>query len=539
MLASTILACNLGQSALQYGLSSLQPGYSPPVSFSFGQRLDLRQSQSLVMTPQLRQAIKLLQFTNMEAAAFVEEELERNPMLERDDPLSGPAPERPAPDQLPLAENRDADLPDSVSLLAAEASSFEPAPDLPDHAETFEPNSASDGAPPADQPPGEWSTAGRGGRADFDDDGPSIEDFAAPPLNLREHLAEQVRLSFADPADKMIAAAMIALLEPSGRLAVTSAAIAATLGTAEARIEAVRQRLMRFDPTGMFAHDLAECLTVQLMDRNRFDPAMQKLLAHLDLLARRDHKRLMAVCEVDAEDLAEMIAEIRRLDPKPGCSFDAVPPPSVVPDVLMSVDPGGGWRLELNPESMPRVLVRQGFSPAALTRASREDRAFITEKLQTANWLVKSLQQRAQTILKVAAEIVRQQEAFFHHGVEHLRPLILRDIAGAVEMHESTVSRVTANKYVATPRGVYELKYFFTTALAGTGGESHSAEAVRHRIRTLVDNEPAEAVLSDDAIVAILRREGVDIARRTVAKYREALRIPSSVQRKREKAVPA
>jgi RNA polymerase sigma-54 factor len=215
-----------------------------------------------------------------------------------------------------------------------------------------------------------------------------------------------------------------------------------------------------------------------------------------------------------------------------------------VPDVLMRATPssdplGDAWLLELNPETMPRVLVNQAFHARVAPRTAREDKAFLAEKLQTANWLVKSLHQRAQTILKVAAEIVRQQDGFFRHGVGHLRPLILRDIADAVEMHESTVSRVTANKYIATPRGTFELKYFFTAAIAGTSGESHSAEAVRHRIRALVGAESADDVLSDDAIVAVLKREGVDIARRTVAKYREALRIPSSVQRKREKMVPA
>jgi RNA polymerase sigma-54 factor len=233
-----------------------------------------------------------------------------------------------------------------------------------------------------------------------------------------------------------------------------------------------------------------------------------------------------------------MISELRRLDPKPGADYDAAPAMAVVPDVLMRPDPGGGWILELNPETMPRVLVNRGFSAQALTRASREERAFLTEKLQTANWLVKSLQQRAHTILKVASEIVRQQEGFFRDGIDHLRPLILRDIATAVEMHESTVSRVTAHKYISTPRGTYELKYFFTTAIAGTGGQTHSAEAVRHRIEAMVATEAADAILSDDAIVATLKREGVDIARRTVAKYREALHIPSSVQRKREKAIP-
>jgi RNA polymerase sigma-54 factor len=297
--------------------------------------------------------------------------------------------------------------------------------------------------------------------------------------------------------------------------------------------------MMRFDPTGMFARDLKECLAVQLAERNRLDPAMQALLDNLELLARHDHRRLMTACEVDAADLTDMIAELKRLDPKPGAAWDAGMPQTVVPDVLMRLAPDGGWLLELNPESMPRVLVNQAYTARVFPRASKEDKAFLAEKLQTANWLVKSLQQRAQTIMKVAAEIVRQQDGFFRHGVAHLRPLILRDIAEAVELHESTVSRVTANKYIATPRGTFELKYFFTTALQGTGGDSHSAEAVRHRIRTLVDSELPHDVLSDDAIVDVLKREGVDIARRTVAKYRDALRIPSSVQRKREKAVPA
>jgi RNA polymerase sigma-54 factor len=270
---------------------------------------------------------------------------------------------------------------------------------------------------------------------------------------------------------------------------------------------------------------------------------MAALLANLDLLARREMRALMRVCGVDAEDLAEMVAELKRLDPKPGAGFDHEPAPVLVPDVLMRRAPGQGsedWVLELNPETLPRVLVNRGFHARAQVGAKREVRAFLAEQFQAANWLVKSLEQRANTILKVSAEIVRRQDGFFRHGIAHLRPLILRDVAEAVEMHESTVSRVTANKYIATPRGHFELKYFFTTAIGGTtSGETFSAEAIRHRIRTMVSAEMAACILSDDAIVAMLRSEGVDIARRTVAKYREALRIPSSVQRKREKAIPA
>jgi RNA polymerase sigma-54 factor len=496
---------------------------------AIGPRLDLRQSQTLVMTPQLRQAIQLLQFSNVEVAAFVEQELERNPLLERDERSDDAAAERPALDQVVSAAGGEhADAADAARSenLPSEAA----APLDADAAEPYDPGGASDG----------FARTGSGGALDFGSDERGIDDFAESAPTLREHLSEQLRLSFHDPADRLIGATLIALVEPSGRLSVASEALAYTMGTELARVESVRARMMRFDPTGMFARDLKECLAVQLAERNRLDPCMQALLDNLDVLARRDHRRLMMLCEVDAEELNEMIAELRRLDPKPGANWDSSPPPPLVPDVLMRAAPDGAWILELNPETLPRVLINHSFSARVMPRATREEKAFLTEKLQTASWLVKSLRQRAQTILKVASEIVRQQDSFFRQGVGSLRPLILRDIADAVEMHESTVSRVTANKSMATPRGTLELKYFFTTAIASTtSGETHSAEAVRYRIREMVAAETAGEVLSDDAIVAVLRREGVDIARRTVAKYREALRIPSSVQRKREKAVPA
>jgi len=503
---------------------------------AIGPRLDLRQSQSLVMTPQLRQAIKLLQFSNVEVAAFVEEELERNPLLERDESVDL-LPERPALDQRAVASDptgatgfEDAPSPIDAAEAAASVALAEPsaAPLDADYTQNYDAGGAGDGVP-----------MGRGGFADFGDDDRGIEDFAEGARTLREHLGEQLRLSFSGQVDRLIGAHLIALLEPSGRLPIDPAKIAEALGLPTATVEAVRQRMMRFDPTGMFARDLRECLAVQLAEKNRFDPAMAALLDNLDLLAKRELRRLMALCEVDLADLNDMIAEIRRLDPKPGATFDSQPLQPLIPDILMRAAPDGGWILELNPETLPRVLVNQTFTTRVMAKATREEKAFVAEKLQTANWLVKSLQQRSQTILKVAAEIVRQQDAFFRRGVGYLRPLILRDIAEAVEMHESTVSRVTSHKYVATPRGIFEFKYFFTTAIAGTSGETHSAEAVRHRIREMVAAEGIEDVLSDDAIVAVLRREGVDIARRTVAKYREALRIPSSVQRKREKAVPA
>jgi RNA polymerase sigma-54 factor len=497
-------------------------------------RLDLRQSQSLVMTPQLRQAIKLLQSSNLDVSAFVEQELERNPLLEWDE-------------RAPVGPE------DAIRVDAAPAAAPAPTPSDDCHSAMASGTMPADSEAPLDVG---WRDVhdtdgygvgydggynGRGGRADFSDDLSGVEETAPSRRTLREHLGEQIRLAFADAADRLIAARLLALVDPAGRLAAADEALAAALGCEAARVAAIRARMQRFEPTGMFCRDLRECLAVQLAELNRLDPAMEALLDNLDLLARRDRAGLLRVCGVDAEDLADTMAEIRRLDPKPGSSFDAAPAPVVIPDLLMRRGPDGGWVLELNPETLPRVLVNRGFHARALLGArSREDRAFLTERLQSANWLVKSLEQRAGTILKVAAEIVSRQDGFFRHGVGHLRPLTLRDVADEVALHESTVSRVTASKHIATPRGTFELKYFFTTAIAGTcNGETHSAEAVRHRIRALVDAEDPAAVLSDDTIVERLRQEGVDIARRTVAKYRDALRIPSSVQRKREKAVPA
>jgi RNA polymerase sigma-54 factor len=493
---------------------------------AIGPRLELRQSQSLVMTPQLRQAIKLLQFTNLEVSAFVEEELERNPLLERATAAEdAPDPELPAPDQrAPAPEGDTADLVRAEALPDAASDPLDAA-----HAESYDAGGIADGGP---------GRSDRGGSQDFGADDRGLETLAADRPSLRDHLGEQLRLNIADPVDRLIGAHLIALLCPAGRLTADPADIARAMGVPLERVEQVRARMMRFDPTGLFARDLKECLAAQLAERNRLDPAMATLLDHLDLLGKRDMRRLIALCGVDTADMAEMAAEIRALDPKPAWSWEAVEVPPVIPDVLMRAAPDGAWLLELNPDTLPRVLVNERFYARVAPRAAKEDRVFLAERLATANWLVKSLAQRRQTILKVASEIMRQQDGFLRHGIEHLRPLILRDIAAATELHESTISRVTSNKYIATPRGTFELKYFFTTAIAGTNGVAHSAERVRHRIRTLVEAERADEILSDDALVAALRAEGVDIARRTVAKYREALHIPSSVQRKREKAEP-
>ena len=490
-------------------------------------RLDLRQSQSLVMTPQLQQAIKLLQLSNLELTAFIEQELERNPLLEREDG------ERVEPE--PAAEPEQPQAATEEPMLdGMTQSSAEDGMDV-DYDNLYNNDSAADG-PGGGEAFGQWGQSG--GHHGFDDGENNLEQTVAGEVSLRDHLVGQLNMDIIDPAQKLIGLHLIEMLDESGYLIGDLAELAAKLGCALADVEAVLVKVQRFDPVGVFARSLKECLALQLAERDRLDPAMRALLDNLEMLARRDLVGLMKVCGIDAEDLTEMIGEIKALDPKPALRFDHVVAQPVTPDVLMRRTQDGSWAVELNSDTLPRVLVNtRYYAQVADQTRNRDDKSYLSERFQSANWLVKSLHQRATTILKVATELVRQQDAFFRHGVQQLRPLVLRDIAGAIGMHESTVSRVTSNKYIATPRGIYELKYFFTQAIGSNdGGDAHSAEAVRHRIRALIDSEGRQ-VLSDDRIVDILKAEGIDIARRTVAKYREGMNIPSSVQRRREKAL--
>jgi RNA polymerase sigma-54 factor len=508
---------------------------------ALSQKLLLRQSQSLVMTPQLMQAIKLLQLSNLDLVAYVDAELERNPMLERDDRDGAADPGLPLPSGDDAIEDRAAahdaadERPDWLETR------LEVSPDAiaarldTDLANVFpDDHGAASGEAAAMPPPDPWAMPSE--RGAVSGDGYDLEAFVAAETSLAGLLGAQLGLAVADPVGRLIGQALIDEVDEAGYMRGSVESIAERLGVPVARVDAVLAILQSFEPSGVCARDLAECLAIQLRERDRLDPAMAMLIRHLDLVARRDFAALRKLCGVDDEDLADMLREVRALDPKPGSAFGAAVLQPVVPDVVVRAAADGSWRIELNAETLPRVLVNQSYYARVARGSKGEDRAYLTECLQTANWLVKSLDQRAKTILKVATEIVRQQDAFLTHGVEHLRPLNLKTVAEAIAMHESTVSRVTSNKYMATPRGLFELKYFFTAAIASSeGGEAHSAEAVRHRIRTLIDAEPADEVLSDDALVKILRDGGIDIARRTVAKYREALRIPSSVQRRREK----
>jgi len=498
-------------------------------------RLDQRQSQTLVMTPQLQQAIKLLQLSNLELAEYLERELEKNPMLDVDED------DRREPETAAGEATATPSAGEPESLKAVDFESIDPAAAAPDATDVDydnvysgdSPENAADG--PLQAPA--FADIGGSGGGSFDTLAPGFEETLSEKPSLRDHLTGQLTMEIADPVDRLIGLHLIDMLDEAGYVAGPLAAVAEALNCDVGRVEATLKKLQQFDPPGIFARSLAECLGLQLADRDRLDPCMQAFLDNLDLLAKRDLKALAKACRTDAEDIVDMIAEIKSLDPKPALAFDHGVAQPITPDVLMRPAPGGTWVIELNSESLPRVLVNnQYYARVSRQARSKQEKQYITEQFHSANWLVKSLHQRATTILKVATELVRQQNGFFANGVQFLKPLVLRDIADAIEMHESTVSRVTSNKYIATPRGIYELKYFFTPAIAGTGGHAHSAESVRHRIKALIDAEPAKKILSDDKIVDILKTEGIDIARRTIAKYRESMGIASSVQRRRDKS---
>ncbi|TKD50978.1 RNA polymerase factor sigma-54 [Sphingomonas baiyangensis] len=501
---------------------------------SLAPRLDLRQSQSLVMTPQLQQAIKLLALSNLEVEGFIAEELERNPLLEaaRDD--DGPAVEREGGPDEAAAAPRDEPA-GSDELLATGGAAAGESLDVDFAAESFHHDSAADSIGGLDGGLGlGGATSGSGA---IGDDGPDFDSFAAADATLADHLMAQAGEVLGGP-DMVIAAQLIDQIDECGYLTVSLLDVANRLGVPLARVEAVLSVIQTFDPTGVGARDLAECIAIQAREADRYDPAMARLIEHLDLVARGALPQLKRICGVDDEDLADMIRELRGYDPKPGCRYGGEPAQGVVPDIFVARR-AGGWAVEINAATLPRVLVNRAYYvELAAGRQDKASKSWLTECLASANWLVKALDQRQRTIIKVAAEIVKQQEAFFLHGVSHLRPLTLARVAEAIEMHESTVSRVTSNKYLSCARGLFELKYFFTSGIASAdGGDAVSAEAVKSAIRALIAAEHPKKILSDDTLVELLNAKGFDIARRTVAKYREAIGIGSSVQRRRQKAL--
>lgn len=497
---------------------------------ALGPRLDLRQSQSLVMTPQLQQAIKLLALSNLELETFIGDAIAANPLLELGEAAPTPLGEAIEPP----GEARTTNLETSpADRLIAEGHAESDAPlDLAATREERE-RDTGDGDPGPD-----WGGAIQSGGGE---DGPDFENRAAEGLSLAEHLQGQLALAAPDRRTALIANHLIGLLDEAGYLTVALAEAAEELGIESDEAEAGLAVLQSLDPTGVGARSLSECIALQAHEADRYDPAMARLIDHLDLVARGEFARLKRMCGVDDEDFADMLGELKNYDPKPGLRFAGGGGDPVTPDILIAARDDGGWDIALNQATLPRLIVNRAYYVELRTAVGdKAGKGWLSERLTDANWLVKALDQRQKTILKVAAEIVKQQDGFFRHGVSHLRPLTLRTVAEAIEMHESTVSRVTSNKYLNCARGTYELKYFFTSGVASADGEgAASAEAVKAAIRSLIDAEQPSAILSDDALVDLLKAKGFDLARRTVAKYREAIGLGSSVQRRRQKALAA
>ncbi|MFA7602098.1 MAG: RNA polymerase factor sigma-54 [Novosphingobium sp.] len=498
---------------------------------ALGPRLDLRQTQSLVMTPQLQQAVKLLALSNLEIEAFIGEAIEANPLLE----VGESAPAAAEAVELPEEARRATTLESSpVDRLIGEG-----------RADDDRPLDIDPAALDRDRHTGEGEQADWGGDWGGDlrfapgEDGPSIEERGGGEETLVEHLDAQIGAVTSDPRLAGIVRYLAGQLDEAGYLPVPLRDVADDLGLPLAEIEAGLALLQTLDPTGVGARTLGECIALQAQEADRHDPAMARLIENLDLVARGDFARLKRICGVDDEDFADMLAELRGYDPKPGLRFGGGLGAPVTPDILIAARADGGWDISLNQATLPRLIVNRSYYVELRGSCTdKPSKGWLSEKLADANWLIKALDQRQKTILKVAAEIVRQQDGFFRHGVSRLKPLTLRTVAEAISMHESTVSRVTSNKYLQCERGIFELKYFFTSGVAAADGEGAvSAEAVKAAIRALIEAEDPKAILSDDALVELLRAKGFDLARRTVAKYREAIGLGSSVQRRRQKAL--
>ena len=497
---------------------------------ALGPRLDLRQSQSLVMTPQLQQAIKLLALSNLELETFIGDAIAANPLLELGEITPASAGEAIEPP----AEVRSTNLESSpADQLIAEGHAESDAPlDLAAASEERE-RDTGDG-----DFGGDWGGALRG---EVGEDASNPENRQAEAQSLPQHLQDQLAIAAPDRRTALVAQHVIGLLDDAGYLSVPLDEVVDELGIGLEEAEAGLTLLQSLDPTGVGARSLAECIALQAKEADRYDPCMARLIDNLDLVARGEFARLKRMCGVDDEDFADMLRELRSYDPKPGLRFSSGGGDPVTPDILITAGADGGWDIALNQATLPRLIVNRSYYLELRGACDQKvARGWLSERLADANWLVKALDQRQKTILKVAGEIVKQQDGFFRQGVSHLKPLTLRTVAEAIEMHESTVSRVTSNKYLHCARGTFELKYFFTSGVASADGEgSVSAEAVKAAIRTLIEGEAADAILSDDALVDLLKAKGFDLARRTVAKYREAIGLGSSVQRRRQKALAA
>jgi RNA polymerase sigma-54 factor len=495
---------------------------------ALGPRLDLRQTQSLVMTPQLQQAIKLLAASNLEIETFIAEALEANPLLD----TAAPAVDEPERGEIevPLSEDASAD-----ELMLRGGGEGDAPLDLASVDRDWD---TGDGEAPTARD-AEWGAAAGSSGGDFDEL-PDWEQLRAAEVTLAEHLEAQIGAVAPDARLAFIARHIIGLLDDAGYLTMPLEEVADDLGVEAEEAEAALTLVQSLDPSGVGARDLAECIAIQAREADRYDPCMAALIGNLELVARGEVERLKRLCRVDDEDFADMLRELRSYNPKPGLAFAPSAAGTVVPDILLTANAAGGWDIALNEETLPKLIVNRGYFVELNAGASdKVSQGWLKEKLADAHWLIRAMDQRQKTILKTAAEIVKQQDGFFRRGVSELRPLTLREVAEQIEMHESTVSRVTSNKYLACARGTFELKYFFTSGVGrvgeGADGEGASSEAIKARIKALIDAEDAKKVLSDQQLADILKTEGFDLARRTVAKYREAIGLGSSAERRRAK----
>ena len=479
-----------------------------------GPSLSIRQTQALVLTPQLQQAIKLLQLSNLELESYIAEELSKNPLLEaRSDEDGEQAGPLAGADE--TEGDEPADDPGADNLILGEADDDRPL-DVDWTAEALETDSFSDVV----------TSAAAEEAFDFD----RLQYSAS---SLAEHLLNQLHGQSGDVGD--LARVIAETVDETGYLTVALEQITELTGAPLALVEQALGLVQGLEPPGVGARSLAECLALQAKAADRYDPAMARLIDNLELLSKGRTQDLKRICGVDDEDLADMIRELRSYDPKPGCRFSAAAAEEVTPDVFVRKT-RGGYAVELNQATLPRLLVnRRYYQELKAGPQDKASKAWLSECLASASWLVKALDQRARTIVKVVSEIVKRQQGFFDRGVSAMKPMTLREVAEAIEMHESTVSRVTSNKYLLCDRGLFELKYFFGSGVQSAEGEGAAAEAVKAGIREIIEKE--SDVLSDDAIAALLKQRGFDCARRTVVKYREAMGIGSSIQRRRMRKI--
>jgi len=475
-----------------------------------GPQIQLRQSQQLVMTPQLTQAIKLLTLTNLELESVIAEEMAKNPLLEMSSGDEGEGAAEEVADE--------AGAPSLTDELIPGGGEDDRPLDYDFEGQALETDSYTD-----------VTVSGSGGE-EFD-----FERLEAAATSLSEHLLAQLHGESGPTA--LLAEIIIEQIDASGYLSAPLRDIADDAGATMREAEEALALVQDLDPAGVGARSLSECLALQAKAADRYDPAMARLIDNLDLLAKGRMNDLKRICGVDDEDLADMVRELRDYDPKPGTRFSAEGAEQITPDVFVR-QTRGGYSVELNTAALPRLLInRRYYQELRSGPQDKKSKAWLSECLASANWLVRALDQRARTIVKVVSEIVKTQQGFFESGAEALKPLTLRQVADAIEMHESTVSRVTSNKYLLCERGLFELKYFFGSGVASSDGEGEgaSAEAVKSAIRDIIERETE--ILSDDAIAALLKQRGFDCARRTVVKYRESMGMGSSVQRRRQRKI--